>query len=323
MKKNHFAVPRGGKPSPGGDTPRDGPVAFPCTDSSPIILPTPPPSPLHHSESGRAAGLHRVNREAAGARRAAEGWRRAWNVLGELLLPRTCAGCGAAPGDRALLCAACARELCPLPEVRCPHCARAATAHLAQPAAETAQWTPRVTRCAECRTRPPPYRCVVAAMRSTGLVREVIHGFKYERKRHLLPLLRTWIVEASGAPLLKDPPIDTWVPVPLHWSRLWWRGFNQAALLARAVAKARGGLCVEALYRIRATGTQTRLEKEQRWHNLRGSIGVKKRMRPQILDREVALVDDVLTTGATAHACAHALLHAGARSVRVLTVARG
>lgn len=277
-------------------------------------------SPEESDFSRAASGTRRPEREDAGCRSPPQLLKRAWVALGELLLPRTCAVCGAEPAGCDLLCADCAGTLRALPEARCPHCARACPADSGKGPAPGAA---RVTRCAECRKRPPPFRCVVAAMRSAGVVREVIHGFKYEGKRHLLPLLGRWIAEAADDPLLRAPPVEAWVPVPLHWSRLWWRGFNQAALLARAVARKHGGPCIEALHRTRSTGTQTRLEKEQRWQNLHGSIGVKKRALPRIRGREVVVVDDVLTTGATAHACAHALLRAGARGVRILTVARG
>jgi ComF family protein len=160
-------------------------------------------------------------------------------------------------------------------------------------------------------------------MRSSGVVREVLHQFKYEGKRYLLPVLEGWILQGATDPRLRDPPVEWWVPVPLHWTRLWLRGFNQAALLARAVARVYGGTCVEALRRTRPTGTQTSLERDARLHNVRGAIQLTAAARYRVSGREVALVDDVFTTGATAEACARALREAGARSVRVLTVARG
>ncbi|MGE3498236.1 MAG: ComF family protein [Candidatus Binatia bacterium] len=111
------------------------------------------------------------------------------------------------------------------------------------------------------------------------------------------------------------------VPVPLHRDRLRWRGFNQSAVLARAVGRAaHRPVDVMALARTRATVPQVGLDIADRQRNVRGAFSVR---RPRaVQDRTVLLVDDVMTTGATADACARALHRAGASRVDVLLLAR-
>ena len=125
----------------------------------------------------------------------------------------------------------------------------------------------------------------------------------------------------EAAMSLNGQDYDVIIPVPLHRNRLRWRGFNQAALLAAAVANKTGRrLEMRALARIRATAPQTSYDSRQRQLNVRGSFAVKYPGR--IVDRRVLLVDDVMTTGATVNECARMLLEAGARTVDVLTMAR-
>ena len=113
------------------------------------------------------------------------------------------------------------------------------------------------------------------------------------------------------------------VPVPLHRWRLWTRGFNQSALLAGELCKARGSqLIVDALVRRKATPSLGGLGKKARTRVLSGAIGVNPRRREPLKGRNVLLVDDVLTSGATSGACVSALKRAGARSVRIACFAR-
>jgi ComF family protein len=117
------------------------------------------------------------------------------------------------------------------------------------------------------------------------------------------------------------PPADLIVPVPLHPARLRQREFNQALLVADHLAQAlQVPLSCEHLVRIRATRPQTELDRAERTRNVRHAFAV--RHSPELEDRRVLLVDDVLTTGATVNECARALRRAGAASVTVLTLAR-
>ena len=113
------------------------------------------------------------------------------------------------------------------------------------------------------------------------------------------------------------------IPVPLHRWRLFQRRYNQAALLANALAKQCGLRALpEGLVRTRATPTQTGRSRDGRRRNVQGAFAIGKRCRDVICDRHIVVVDDVMTTGATVSACARCLTEAGARRVDVLTVAR-
>lgn len=117
---------------------------------------------------------------------------------------------------------------------------------------------------------------------------------------------------------------DVIVPVPLHWRKRWDRGFNQAELLAREVAKQRRLPVLKALRRKRATAVQASLARAGRRRNVAGAFTLRDAAQSatQLKDARVLLIDDVMTTGATASACAAALKRAGARSVTLLTLAR-
>jgi competence protein ComFC len=160
-----------------------------------------------------------------------------------------------------------------------------------------------------------------SAYRSRGVVRTLIHQFKYSRQVHLRHLLGRMLAEGFRDERLADLRPDAIVPVPLHPTRKREREFNQAEMLA-ALAGCRLGLPVEdALLRTRYTQTQTHYHREERLGNLLGAFALRPGVR--VRGRVIALVDDVLTTGSTADACARVLRAAGASAVVVITVARG
>ncbi len=178
-------------------------------------------------------------------------------------------------------------------------------------------------RCPDCQSRNPAFTSAVAAKRTSGVVRELIHCFKYEGGWYLAPTLAGWMEKAWKDPRLADPPPGALIPVPLHRWKEFRRGYNQSLLLARALAPRCRIPVVEALERVRDTGTQTRLHRSERMRNLRGAFRIRPRVESRIRGIHVVLVDDVLTTGATLDACASVLKRAGAESVRALAVARG
>ena len=177
--------------------------------------------------------------------------------------------------------------------------------------------------CADCQRWRPAFRCVVAPCRFGGVVREVVHQLKYDGKRHLRHIVSGWMQQGLLDARLRAPTAEVLVPVPLHWWKQRVRGFNQAEVLARELAGNNGVRMVKALRRVRATGTQTRLAREERRTNVRGAFVARSLCARQIEGKHVLLVDDVLTTGATLDACAGALLQGGAASVRALAAARG
>jgi ComF family protein len=178
-----------------------------------------------------------------------------------------------------------------------------------------------VFRCINCGDRELSFDFATAAYRSRGVVRDLIHHFKYRRQMHLRHLLARMLCEGFRDERLANAPPDLIVPVPLHPTRKREREFNQAEVLAN-LAGTRLGLPVsDCLRRRRYTFTQTNFHREERFENLAGAFDLRR--GSEVAGRRVALVDDVLTTGSTADACARALREAGAAAVVVITVARG
>jgi ComF family protein len=163
---------------------------------------------------------------------------------------------------------------------------------------------------------------VAAAGPFDAVLRDIIHGLKFQGRRSLAGGMGPMLREA-GAALLADA--DAVVPVPLHPLRQWRRGYNQATLLAETL----GRPVWQVLKRTRATPPQSRLDAETRRRNVRRAFaaggwwpGSAAAARRRLHGRVVVLVDDVLTTGATLDACARVLREAGARDVRAITAAR-
>jgi ComF family protein len=174
--------------------------------------------------------------------------------------------------------------------------------------------------CGACRARAYGFHYARAAARYDGVVREALHAFKFRGRRALAAPLADLLIEVVTGRLPAGAP-DLLLPVPLHPGRERERGFNQAALLARGVARAWGcPVREDVLVRTRATASQTELDAPARRANVRDAFRAR---RPALVaGRHVVVVDDVCTTGATLSECARCLREAGARRVGVLTVAR-
>lgn len=166
---------------------------------------------------------------------------------------------------------------------------------------------------------PPDYDRARAVAHFTGVMRELVHDFKFADWHVARKLLSRLLAEAAGG-VLEDA--DVVVPVPLSRRRLMARGFNQSALLAQDLARLSG--CVYepfALVRTRATPRQVGLTRAERKLNVRGAFAVPLRGQTLVAGRKVLLVDDVITTGATCGAAARALKRAGAARVDVVALA--
>jgi len=167
---------------------------------------------------------------------------------------------------------------------------------------------------------PPAYARARAAVRYDDVARTLVHALKYQDRTDLAPAMGRWMARA-GRELLQEA--DVLVPVPLHWKRGWSRRYNQSGALARVIERQTGvKLSSEALRRVRPTQQQIGLSRKERASNVQGAFKVAADRQSLIHGRRVVLIDDVLTSGATADACARALLRAKAASVDVLVFAR-
>jgi len=175
-------------------------------------------------------------------------------------------------------------------------------------------------QCGECAAENPLFDRLRSAAFYDGPMRDAILRYKFNGRTSLVKLLGDAAIEAFNTEF-GDSEIDSIIPVPLHASRLRWRGFNQSLLLARHIAD-RKKLWVDAysLQRTRPTVPQVRLTPKQRVENVKGAFAVS---RKQFVDgRNILLVDDITTTGSTIHECSKALRKAGAAKIYALTVAR-
>ncbi len=242
----------------------------------------------------------------AGLTRVAGG---AATLVLDALMPPRCAACGE-PVDRPrALCLACWSTLTFIGHPCCAICGD--PFEVAPPGQPV---------CGDCLAAPPPWRRARSALRYDAASRALVLGFKHGDRLHLGGLLAGWM-RLAGAELLADA--DVLVPVPLHRWRLLARRYNQAAVLAHALGEVAGvPVSDRALVRARPTPSQGQLTRSQRARNVQAAFRVEGRRQLEIAGRHVLLVDDVLTSGATAGACTRVLLRAGAASVDLLTLAR-
>jgi ComF family protein len=242
-------------------------------------------------------------------------WWSAWSEAAlALVYPERCAACDADCDQGAAFCALCADTLEPI--------TFAAGVGAGGGGACERCGLPGARRCLACLARAPPYTSARAPFQFGGALARAIRRMKWGNQPELARQLGRLLTGSFA------PDGDVIVPVPLHPKRLRAREFNQAALLALESRRATGPpsrratgppVRVDALERVRDTPPQSALGLVERRANVAGAFSARaERVRGCV----VTLVDDVLTTGATAEACARALRDAGAVEVRVLTVAR-
>ncbi len=227
----------------------------------------------------------------------------------DALLPPRCLSCGVITGADAALCASCWNRLGFIEAPYCAGCGRPFEFALGSGAL-----------CGVCSKSRPLYERARAALRYDDASRPLILAFKHGDRTDCAPALGRWLARA-GAELLVDA--DVIVPVPLHWWRLFRRRYNQAGLLAQALGRIAGKpVLPDLVRRRRATASQGHLGPAERRRNVAGAFAISNRRRAEVEGRRVLLVDDVLTTGATAEAVAETLLDAGAHAVDLLALAR-
>lgn len=170
--------------------------------------------------------------------------------------------------------------------------------------------------CAACRSGLRGFDHAASFGLYEGSLRSLIHLYKYSGMKPLSRQLAGYLEH-----IVPDEQVfDAIVPVPLHWRKRWERGFNQSELLARHLSESRGIPVLDALRRKRSTATQAALASAGRRRNVAGAFEVK--LAAKLAGKKLLLIDDVMTTGATASACASVLKRGGATSVSLLTLAR-
>ena len=227
----------------------------------------------------------------------------------DILLPPQCLACGSLVESQGVLCPSCWDGIDFLGD---PCCAACGLPFEFEAFADAL--------CGACLRQPPPYRRARSVFAYDDASRNLVLAFKHGDRTDAAPAYGRWLARAGGE-LIGDT--DVIVPVPLHWMRLFKRKYNQAALLAWAL----GGLvgrpvAPNHLIRRRRTPSQGTLSPSARRKNVAGAFVLKSSGKAAFSGKRVLLIDDVLTTGATAAACARALLKGGAASVDVLTLAR-
>lgn len=229
-------------------------------------------------------------------------------TLFDLLFPPRCVVCGS-PGSA--VCGACLGKARQAPEPRCVRCDAPLDARMS-----------RAGQCAECasgRLAPALDRMLVATLYE-GVIQTAIQALKYHGKRRAAAPLAALMADRWRA---AGGQADVIIPIALHASRLHERGYNQADLLGRELARRTGlSLRRDLLTRARATRPQTHTAWEERERNVAGAFALRPGAQATLANRVVLLVDDVMTTGATAQAAASALRTAHPAAIIALAIAR-
>lgn len=224
--------------------------------------------------------------------------------LDESIMPSRCVFCGTRcdAGERCI-CKGCFSDL-PWVVSACARCAAPVGAPL-----------PFGVHCASCQRRPPEFQATIAPLLYEFPVDAGLKALKFGRSLHYVPAFAELLL--TQLPRLSSD-IDALLPVPLHWRRQAFRGFNQATELSRPLAKYFGLPIVGGVSRRRATAFQSGLSAPERRRNLKNAFVVKKKL----WKRHILIVDDVVTTGETTRQLARALIERGVEKVSVLAVAR-
>ncbi|MBK8375793.1 MAG: ComF family protein [Sphingomonadales bacterium] len=228
--------------------------------------------------------------------------------LFDFALPPRCPGCGSITQEQNSFCVTCWQSLDFLAGPSCVSC------QLPLPFSSNEE-----SQCAACMASPPLHNGIKAAVAYCDLARTVVLRFKYGRRIGL-----AYTIAAHLRRYLEHLPDGAiFIPVPLHWTRLWGRSFNQAELIARILAKDAGQTLIpDLLVRKRRTQALGKYSARERAKIVSGAFAISPRYADRVRGKNIALVDDVYTTGATTDACVKILKKAGANSVTIFCWAR-
>ncbi len=240
---------------------------------------------------------------------ALPGFATAGRAILNAVLPPRCAVCGVTVEPGGALCADCWRSIRFLSAPACDCCGY-----------PFEYAVPDRTVCGACSMRQPAFDRARAVFAYDDASRGLVLAFKHGDRTQNARAFGQWLARA-GSELLRDA--DLIVPVPLHRWRLFFRRYNQAALLAQSLGRFSGRrVSVDLLTRHRRTPIQGRLSRTARIKNVRGAFTIRDSGRADLAGKRILLIDDVLTTGATAEECTRVLKRAGAAAVDVLTLSR-
>lgn len=227
----------------------------------------------------------------------------------DLILPPRCVQCGIHIFTTPGLCATCWEKIHFIDHPLCQKCGipfEIADLHS--------------SICLTCCHNMPSFNQMRSVFPYDDNSKPLILKFKHGDALHLMPLLVQWLHQA-GQTLLAQ--CDVLVPVPLHWIRLWHRGYNQAALLAQGLSQMTGKIYLpHVLRRHRRTASQGTKNSQQRHHNVKKSFSIKSSQTDRVCNKNILLIDDVYTSGATIQECVKVLKKNGANQVDILTLAR-
>jgi competence protein ComFC len=226
------------------------------------------------------------------------------NALLDIIYPPICLGCGETESGQ-YLCNSCKDEISEVAGPSCHVCGHTITGAF----------------CVNCASRPLAFSKARAAGDYSGVLRKLVHAFKYHGSRCLASDLSTLMYEyAAGRSDLDLRAVDCLIPVPIHAIRKRVRGYNQSELLAEGISRLSGIPTVsDAMARVVYTNPQVALSREQRMTNMKSAFKV---IAPdKINSKRILLIDDVSTTSSTVYECSRILLDAGANDVQVLCLA--
>ena len=236
-------------------------------------------------------------------------WQHIIRTIGNVMIPPQCPSCHQVVSSDGI-CGECWSRLKAITTPACVQCGRGF------------DFDAGVSRCGQCLTQPPDFDRSIAAIRYNAMSKRLILGLKYAGRHDMTPILGRMMAN-QGASLLHQA--DWIVPLPLHWTRHFTRGYNQSAELARAAIKAAGvspkTYRPDLIRRSKRTENQGHKTRQQRRQNMRGAFRLHAD-NTCVKGATILIIDDVLTTGASLSSVARCLKAGGAKEVAVLVVAR-